>query len=80
MIDSTGAQTKLRQVIENNPDWIKKTLALEVYIIQFNIKTKDTLEYVLYQLRNSPMWPSRAAAARLLCHLGKFTSIKLYYY
>ena len=68
--ESIGAKSKLQQVIETNTDWIKKTIALEVYVIQFEIKNNETLFYALDQLRRAPMWPSRAAAARLLCELG----------
>ena len=69
-MDSFGAQNKLRNLIETNTDWVKKTIALEVYVMQFENKSEETLYYALDQLKGAPMWPSRAAAARLLCELG----------
>lgn len=70
IMDSIGAQNKLKTLIETNPDWVKKTIALEVYVVQFENKSDETLHFVLEQLQKAPMWPSRAAAARLLCELG----------
>jgi hypothetical protein len=69
-MDSIGAQNKLKTLIETNLDWVKKTIALEVYVVQFENKNDETLSFVLDQLQKAPMWPSRAAAARLLCELG----------
>ena len=44
-------------------------------MVQFEILNNETLKFVLNQLRNAPMWPSRAAAARLLCDLGMYIKI-----
>ena len=72
VLNSNGAITKLKNVIVHDPDWNKKTQSLEVLIRQFNLKTKETYEYVLIQLEKSPMWTSRVAASKLLSYLGKF--------
>ena len=69
-VNSDCAKAKLRQAFEEYTDWNKKSLALESLIRQFNVRNKETLEFAIHQLSNSPMWSSRLAAVKLLGHLG----------
>lgn len=68
--NSQQALNKLKFLIEENQDWSKKSLALEVLLRQFNAKNLSTLQYTLDQLQNSPIYISRVAATKLLTYIG----------
>jgi hypothetical protein len=71
IIDSVGAQQTLKKVADENLDWTKKSLALEVLVRHFNERSRETMVTILNHVQNSPVWSSRVSAVKLLAILGK---------
>lgn len=69
-VKSKCAIESLLKVIEKSHDWNKKSIALEILVRQFELKSRDTLLFILNQIENSPIWISRMAAFKLLAFLG----------
>ena len=70
--DCQLAIDRLLHLIKNNTNWNYKTLALETLVRHYEVKESFTFKYILTQIEHSPIWVSRIAALKLLCHLGFF--------
>lgn len=74
MKHSVKALKRLYSIIDNTNDssdyWHLKTLALEALIKYFDKKDNKTINYILNQIENSPLWVSRTSAMQLLAYLG----------
>ncbi len=46
----------LISIIENDYDWNNKTIALESLICHFEIYNNLSINYILNQIENSPIW------------------------
>lgn len=69
--DCGEAIDKLISIIESNDkDWNKKSVALEAYVRHFESSKNATIEYILDQIANSPIWVSRSSGLKLLSFVG----------
>lgn len=50
--------------------WYLKTLALEALVKHYDKKDDKTIQSILDQIENSPLWISRTSAMQLLAYLG----------
>ncbi len=60
----------LLSIIKNCKDWHQKSLAIEAYVRHFDSREESTVEYVMDQIANSPLWVSRVSALKLLSFIG----------
>ena len=68
--DCKEAIDELISIIERNSDWNKKSVALEAYVRHFDSTKNSTIEYILHQIANSPIWVSRSSGLKLLSFIG----------